>query len=114
MIRWGGHLVQGHVDGVGRVAGISDDPARHAVSIELDEQWSELCRSALVPGGSITVDGVSLTITSTDTAGFEVVLIPVTRDTTTLGNLQVGQGVNVEVDSIAKTVAQTVRNLDSP
>ena len=95
-----------------RVTAVSSDPARHAVSVSLEGHWTELCKSALVPGGSVTVDGVSLTITSRDETGFEVVLIPVTCDTTTLGQLKVGQGVNVEVDSIAKTVAQTVQYLD--
>ena len=107
----GGHLVQGHVDGVGQVVNITDDPARYAVEVKLAEQWSDLCRSALVPFGSITIDGVSLTLTNVHQDGCEVVLIPVTRKVTTLGQLAVGQRVNVEIDSVAKTVAQVVKNM---
>ena len=107
----GGHLVQGHVDGVGEVVNITEHPARYAIEIKLADQWSDLCRSALVPFGSITIDGVSLTLTSVHEDGCEVVLIPITRKVTTLGQLNVGQSVNVEIDSVAKTVAQVVKNM---
>jgi riboflavin synthase len=98
--RLGGHLVQGHVDGVGQIVG--SEPA---------EQWL-MVRFALPPRlaryvvekGSITVDGVSLTVTEVDGEGFSVGLIPTTRKLTTLGHKGVGDRVNLEVDVIAKYV----------
>ncbi len=107
----GGHLVQGHIDGVAQVTEIVNDPARYSVQFEFDDRCPALCRAALVPAGSITIDGVSLTITDVQKNGCEVVLIPITRQTTTLGQLAIGQNVNVEIDSVAKTVAQVVMNL---
>jgi riboflavin synthase len=102
--RLGGHLVQGHVDGVGTVAG--REPGEH---------W-EVVRIALPPGlsrylvekGSITVDGVSLTVMSVDDREFAVSLIPATLALTTLGHKGIGAPVNLEVDVIAKYVEKLV------
>ena len=98
--RLGGHIVQGHVDGTGTV--ISRTPSPH---------W-EVVRIALPPGlsryvvekGSITVDGVSLTVSAIDRDWFEVSLIPTTLGLTTLGRAAAGTQVNLEVDVIAKYV----------
>lgn len=98
--RLGGHIVQGHVDGTGHV--IARTPA---------EQW-EVVRIALptalaryvVEKGSITVDGVSLTVSGVGHDWFEVSLIPTTLEATTLGTTGVGAPVNLEVDIIAKYV----------
>jgi riboflavin synthase len=98
--RLGGHIVQGHVDGVGEVVARTPGP-----------RWQDV-RIALAPGllryvaekGSICVAGVSLTVTSVDGEAFGVSLIPTTLAETTLGRLAVGDRVNVEVDVLAKYV----------
>ncbi len=98
--RFDGHIVQGHVDGTGRIRSI-----RRAGSDVLlrTECGSELARQ-LVPRGSITLDGVSLTVIDPDASGFTVALIPHTLAVTTLGERQVGDGVNLELDVLGKYV----------
>lgn len=95
-----GHIVQGHVDAVGRVAGIERDGESVRMRVEVPDGVARY----LVEKGSVTLDGVSLTIT--DVAGSEigVALIPHTLTSTTLGARQIGDGVNVEVDVLAKYV----------
>ncbi|MEM9372319.1 MAG: riboflavin synthase [Planctomycetota bacterium] len=111
--RLDGHIVQGHVDCVGKV-----------VSVDQSEGWrvrvsvpAEMGRY-LVPKGSITVDGVSLTLAGTGavkegTPWFEVALIPETLERTTLDGLSVGDRVNIECDITAKTVAHMVEHYTS-
>jgi riboflavin synthase len=99
--RLGGHLVQGHVDGVGEVIGLerSDDGgAWLTVRAPAD------LRRYLAFKGSVCVDGISLTVASRDDDAFSVALIPHTMDVTTLGSARVGDPVNLEVDVIAKYV----------
>lgn len=98
--RLGGHIVQGHVDGVGAI--LSRTPSDHwdVVTVHLP---SELSRY-LVTKGSITVDGVSLTVVDVGSDSFTVSLIPETLSRTTLGIRQPGDLVNLEVDLIAKYV----------
>ncbi len=98
--RLGGHIVQGHVDGRGQV--ISRAPSEHweVVRIALP---AELARY-VVEKGSITVDGISLTVSGLGADWFEVSLIPTTLALTTLGRAPVGTAVNLEVDVIAKYV----------
>ncbi|HEX6247982.1 MAG TPA: riboflavin synthase [Nocardioidaceae bacterium] len=98
--RLGGHIVQGHVDGTGEV--VSRTPSEHweVVEISLPEQVERY----LVPKGSVTVDGVSLTVVDVGDASFTVSLIPETLARTTLGRKQAGERVNLEVDVIAKYV----------
>jgi len=98
--RLGGHIVQGHVDGTGSV--ISRTPSEHweVVRIGLPEPLSRY----LVEKGSITVDGISLTVSDLGSDWFEVSLIPTTLAMTTLGSAPVGTTVNLEVDVIAKYV----------
>lgn len=91
--RLGGHLVQGHVDGVGEVVRAAPDLAVRA---------PESVRQYLVEKGSITVDGVSLTVVSVTDEGFSVAVIPHTMAVTTLGRRRPGDRVNLEVDVIAK------------
>jgi riboflavin synthase len=102
--RLGGHLVQGHVDGVGTVAG--REPGEHweVVRIALPPQLNRY----VVEKGSITVDGISLTVTSIDEREFAVSLIPTTLELTTLGHKGIGAPVNLEVDVIAKYVEKLV------
>jgi len=98
--RMGGHLVQGHVDGTGQV--LSRVPSQHweLVRISLPDSIARY----VVEKGSITVDGISLTVAALDHNSFTVSLIPTTLELTTLGAAQVGTPVNLEVDVIAKYV----------
>lgn len=101
--RLGGHIVQGHVDGTGHV--LSRTPSEHWEVVRI-EVPSSIARY-VVEKGSITVDGISLTVSALGTEPrdwFEVSLIPTTRDLTTLGHAPVGTKVNLEVDVIAKYV----------
>ncbi len=102
--RLGGHIVQGHVDGVGRVSSLTEDgfSLRVRTSMPMD-----LARY-VVPQGSITLEGVSLTVTECGPDWAEVALIPETRERTTLGDLAVDQPINVECDVIAKYVERMV------
>lgn len=103
--RFGGHVVQGHVDATTRV-----------VAVEPGERWT-VVRFGLPPHlapyvvekGSVTLDGVSLTVAARDEASFSVCLIPTTLDLTTFGAVAVGDVVNVEVDVLAKYVEQIMR-----
>ena len=99
--RLGGHIVQGHVDGVGTVAALRDDGLARVVAVAAGDP--ALLRY-VVPKGSIAVDGVSLTVARVDEEGFEVSLIPETLARTTLGGAAVGARVNLEVDVVAKYV----------
>lgn len=107
----GGHIVQGHVDGVGEVVQIANSKGQRA-NEEAVGEWRvrvALARDLMafvVPKGSIAVDGVSLTIASVDPAAgwFEVALIPTTLAKTTLAGLAPGDRVNIECDATAKTI----------
>jgi riboflavin synthase len=101
----GGHIVQGHVDGVGRVR--SSAPEGDGRRVWVDAA-AELLRYA-VEKGSITVEGVSLTVAALDDAGFAVALVPHTLEATTLGELGEGDEVNLEVDVLAKYVERLLR-----
>ncbi|WP_026423941.1 riboflavin synthase [Actinokineospora inagensis] len=98
--RLGGHIVQGHVDGTGEL--VSRDPSEHwdVVRISLPANLARY----VVEKGSITVDGVSLTVVDVGADWFTVSLIPETLRATTLGLRQVGDRVNLEVDVVAKYV----------
>jgi len=98
--RLGGHLVQGHVDGVGTLLSREAAEQWEVLTIGLPERLSRY----LVEKGSITVDGVSLTVVSAGTDRFTVSLIPTTLRLTTLGAKRVGDPVNLEVDVLAKYV----------
>jgi len=110
--RLGGHIVQGHVDGTGQV--VSRAPSEHweVVRIEVPEAVARY----VVEKGSITVDGISLTVSGLGAEPrdwFEVSLIPTTRELTTLGRAPVGTQVNLEVDVIAKYVERLLSR-DTP
>ena len=102
--RLGGHMVQGHVDGTGRVRDVRDEGFARLVTIEAEP---DLLRY-VVEKGSIAVDGVSLTVAAVDDAGFTVSLIPETLERTTLGLAAPGRVVNLEVDVLAKYVEKLV------
>ena len=103
--RLGGHLVQGHVDGLGRVTAINDAAPGKIMEIELPK---ELARY-VVEKGSIAVDGVSLTVTTATNGTFGVALIPYTLEATTLGRARPGDPVNLEVDVLSKYVEGLMR-----
>jgi len=98
--RLGGHVVQGHVDGVGTIEEVSDDGFARRIRIEAP---ADVLRY-VVEKGSIAVDGVSLTVTGVDERSFTVSLIPETLQRTNLGRLSAGSRVNLEVDVLAKYV----------
>jgi riboflavin synthase len=99
--RLGGHLVQGHVDGVGRVLEVQDGGTARI------EAPSPLARY-LVEKGSVAVDGVSLTVAGVEDGSFTVALIPHTLAATTLGRARTGDPVNLEVDVVAKYLERLV------
>ena len=103
--RFGGHVVQGHVDGVGSVTDRDDDATGTTLTVAAPEAVARY----LVPKGSVAVAGVSLTVIELPAdATFRVGLIPHTRDVTTLGTLTRGQQVNLEVDVLAKYVEKLI------
>jgi riboflavin synthase len=102
--RLGGHIVQGHVDGVGTVVSVEEDGFARRVRVELPQ---ELLRY-VVDKGSITLSGVSLTVAALGETWAEVSLIPETLERTNLGEVQPGSRINVECDIVAKYVERLV------
>ena len=102
--RLGGHVVQGHVDAVGRVRSVAPEGDGRRVWIDAPEQVLGYC----VDKGSVALDGVSLTVAALDDEGFEVALIPHTLAVTTLGRLEPGDEVNLEADVLGKVVERLV------
>lgn len=102
--RLGGHIVQGHVDGVGTIVGMREEGEGWWVTFEPP---FELMKH-VVEKGSICIDGISLTIANVAYARFSVALIPHTRAVTTANNWEIGKTVNLEVDIIAKHVERLV------
>ena len=101
----GGHYVQGHVDGVGRVRSVEPEGDGRRTWIDVPPDLLRYC----VEKGSVAVDGVSLTIAALDDQGFAVALVPHTLAETTLGALGPGDEVNLEADVLAKYVERLVR-----
>jgi riboflavin synthase len=104
--RLGGHIVQGHVDGVGTITAVREAGMGRVVSIALEPALARY----VVEKGSVAVDGISLTVSAVADASFSVALIPETLNRTTLGAVAVGERVNLEVDIMAK---QLERLLDA-
>jgi riboflavin synthase len=98
----GGHIVSGHVDGLGRVVAIEPEGGSHRVHIEAPAPLHRY----IAPKGSITVDGVSLTVNAVEGQRFEVNIIPHTWQATTLGSLNPGDPVNLEIDMLARYLAR--------
>jgi riboflavin synthase len=101
----GGHLVLGHVDGVGTVEGVTRVESTARVRIALP---GPALAPLLIPQGSIAVDGVSLTIAALETLAFEVMVIPHTLAVTSFGRLAPGQAVNIETDVIGKYLQRSL------
>ena len=103
--RFGGHIVSGHIDGTGRIKGCFDDG---------NAKWYEITASrelleGIVMKGSVTIDGISLTIAKVTPQGFSVSVIPHTLDVTVLRNKRPGEIVNIETDVIGKYIKQFVK-----
>jgi riboflavin synthase len=112
--RLGGHIVQGHVDGTARVLAVTPEPDWTRIRFALDPNLVRY----VVDKGSITIDGVSLTVSAVSElaeapAWFEVSLIPTTLTLTTLGSLTGGESVNIEVDVLAKYVERMLNGRNS-
>jgi riboflavin synthase len=103
--RLGGHLVSGHVDGVGTII----DKRLEANALHYDVQVSKGLMRYIVPKGSIAVDGISLTIVACRPDGFQVTIIPHTAAVTTIGRKDIGASVNLECDMIGKYVERVLQ-----
>ena len=98
----GGHVVSGHVDGLGRVVSITPEGGSHRIEVEAPAPLHRY----IAAKGSITVDGVSLTVNAVEGQVFSLNIIPHTWDVTTLGRLKVGDPVNLEIDMLARYLAR--------
>ncbi len=98
--RFDGHIVQGHVDGVGTVAALTEEGDGYRLTVAMPTELAPY----VVEKGSITIDGISLTIAALESDVIEVAIIPHTMQATVLGSRQVGDRVNLEVDVVAKYV----------
>ncbi len=103
--RLDGHIVQGHVDGVGKVTRIEDKDGSYYISFSYGEEVDFVT----VPQGSITVNGVSLTVAHSEQKSFTVAIIPYTWEFTNMKNLKIGDEVNLEFDILGKYVAQLLK-----
>ena len=103
----GGHFVQGHVDGVGVITDVVASDEEWRVTIEPPVSLQRYC----IPKGSVTIDGVSLTLAAVNEHTFEVALIPTTLEVTTLGRAKVGGRVNLEADILTKTLVHTIERM---
>lgn len=103
--RLDGHMVQGHIEGVGTVAAIQDDPSDWRMTVRTPADLMP----CVVPKGSVTIDGVSLTVASIENDTFTVALIPTTLERTTFRDRRVGDRVNLETDILARTVLHQLR-----
>jgi riboflavin synthase len=104
----GGHLVQGHADGTGLVTSVSADGFARRLAIAVPDE----VRRYVAARGSVAVDGVSLTVSALRRDGLEVSLIPETLERTTLGELEAGSEVNVEVDVVARYAERLMEGLN--
>ena len=98
----GGHVVSGHVDGLGRIVSITPEGGSHRIEVEAPAALHRY----IAAKGSITVDGVSLTVNAVEGQVFSLNIIPHTWNVTTLGRLKVGDPVNLEIDMLARYLAR--------
>ncbi len=105
--RLGGHMVQGHIDAVGKVARVSYKAGAAHIYIDVPQQVRPLIPSR----GSVAVDGVSLTVAEKNARGFVIIAVPFTLEHTTLSELMPGQDVNIETDLIIRWLAERLGNL---
>ncbi|MCP4456382.1 MAG: riboflavin synthase, partial [Planctomycetes bacterium] len=100
--RLGGHMVQGHVDGLGHISSVKQAQAYRQITVTVPDILSV----QIVPKGSIAVNGISLTVASRGDKGFTVAVIPETVRQTTLSQARVGDPINLETDIVVKSVQQ--------
>ncbi len=105
--RFGGHFVQGHIDGVATIEAID----KHGESADVRFAAAAELLDTMVAKGSVAVDGVSLTIANIDQNGFRIAIIPETLKRTTLGKARAGDCVNIETDIIVKTIKRQLENI---
>lgn len=105
----GGHFVQGHIDGMGKVVSLTEDAETIRLEIELPEKYHK----QTILHGSIAIDGVSLTIAERGDKTIKIMLMPYTMQQTNFDQLQVGDTVNIEVDMFAKYIAQQLANMNT-
>ena len=98
----GGHLVSGHVDGVGRIADQRQDGGSIRITVEAPKPMMRF----IAPKGSICLDGISLTVNEVGDTAFGVNIIPITQGVTNLGSIKTGSPVNLEIDQVARYVAR--------
>lgn len=106
--RFGGHIVSGHVDGLGEVVAIKDNARAKDYYVKSPDDLIKY----IAPKGSVTVDGVSLTVNSVDDTVFRLTIIPHTQEVTTIGQWVVGQQVNLEIDVVARYLEQLLKHRD--
>lgn len=107
--RLGGHMVQGHVDGLGHIASLKQDQAFMRVSFTVPDDLAV----QVVRKGSIAVNGISLTVADRDDNSFSIAVIPETANQTTLGAAKIGDAVNLETDIVVKSVQQYLAKIVS-
>jgi riboflavin synthase len=105
--RFGGHFVQGHIDGTAKIISIEEKGRFRNVKFATENELLE----QMVPKGSVAVDGISLTVSAMDKEGFTVALIPETLEMTTLDRAKIGDTVNIENDLIVKTIKKQLENI---
>ncbi|MBL7214074.1 MAG: riboflavin synthase [Phycisphaerae bacterium] len=105
--RFGGHIVQGHVDGVGRITAIRKQSDFAVFRIEASADLLD----QMVSKGSVAVDGISLTVAKLDTTGFEIAIIPTTLQETTWQYAKIGDTVNIETDILIKAVKKQLEKI---
>ena len=107
--RLGGHMVLGHVDGVGRIRQLADKDHEWRVEIEPPPELARFVAAK----GSIAIDGVSLTVNAVDGSGFEVMIVPHTLENTIISDYRSGTRVNIEVDMIARYLERILQYTDA-
>lgn len=107
--RLGGHMVSGHVDGVGRVLDVHEDARAQRWRFQMPKELAKY----VAKKGSISVDGVSLTVNAVDDATFEVALVPHTVSHTAFADTKVGDAVNLEIDVVARYVERLLEQPDA-
>ena len=105
--RFGGHIVQGHIDGTAKIKSVEKQGEFSVITFSADAELLD----EMVVKGSVTVDGISLTVSKMDTAGFSISAIPTTLGETTLGNAKIGDTVNIETDIVIKAIKKQLKNI---
>lgn len=108
--RLGGHLVSGHVDGVGTISGLE----RHDIATIVTIQAPQQVMKYIIQKGSVAIDGTSLTVVDFEEDRFQVSLIPHTAHATVLGSKRIGDSVNLESDLLGKYIERLLQNRDNP